>query len=175
MLQPYRVKPLRTRARVAARNVHIIFVQWHNRYDVVSYVILNCNYLPPLIAWAWTAVLPSFGHFVRPVTAHPTSHQYSAVFQIQVDIDPPPSISLVTAFVWTDRDLPGLHLVEENANDRPDLYLLLSTLDCDYHRACDPYDRIPENEDLKVGLDLLGAGKAVTTPKGRIGHLHPGY
>jgi hypothetical protein len=133
------------------------------------------QYLRPLIFWAWTAVLPSFVRFVRPITAHPTSRLYSAVFQIQVDIDPPPSISLVTAFVWTDRDLPGLHLVEENANGRPNLYLLLSTLDYGCCRACDPYDRIPENEDSKVDLDLLGAGKAVTTLEVQIGHLHPGY
>jgi hypothetical protein len=138
-------------------------------------VILNCNCLPPLIAGAWTAVLPSCGRFVRPITAHPISHLYSAVSQIQVDIDPPPSICLVTAFVWTDRDPPGLHLVEENANDRPDLYLLLSTLDYGCRRACYPYDRIPENEDSKVDLDLLGAGKTVTTLEVQIGHLHPGY
>jgi hypothetical protein len=73
MPQPYRVKPLHTRARVVTRNVHIILVQWHNRYDVVSYVILDCNYLPPVIVWAWTAVLPSFVRFVRLVKAHLTS------------------------------------------------------------------------------------------------------
>lgn len=81
----------------------------------------------------------------------------------------------MTAFVWTDRDLPGLHLVEENANDRPNLFPLLSTLDYGCRHACYPYDRIPENEDLKVDLDLLGAGKAVTTLEVQIGHLHPGY